>query len=55
MEIKYLRNRLSKEELKKRNLLIVKDFNDGLHRGEMAKKYKVTVPQIYNIINSFKV
>ena len=54
MEIKYLRNKLSKDALDKRNREILKQFNEGKVRTQIAQEYGITTQQIYNVINSFK-
>lgn len=53
MEIKYLRKRLSDVELKTRNRQLLIDFNSGMKRLDIAKKYNITLTQIYNIVKSF--
>lgn len=54
MEIKYLRKKLTEEELKTRNKQLVNDFNSGMKRLDIAKKYNITLTQIYNIVKSFE-
>jgi len=53
MEVKYKRKKLTVNELVQRNKKILIDFNKGERRLEIAKKYNLTLTQIYNIIRNF--
>lgn len=54
MEIKYKRIKLSQKAQDKRNKEILKLFNEGKNRREIAEQYKVSTQTIYDVINLFK-
>ncbi|RMD72952.1 MAG: hypothetical protein D6822_00415 [Cyanobacteria bacterium J149] len=43
-----------KSWVKKRDRMLVEDYNRGLQIKELVKKYNLSTPRIYQIINKYK-
>ncbi len=54
MRMKSIRNKLTSEEKKKRDLAMLKDFNQGDKVSDLTKRYNLSHTQVYTIMHELK-
>ena len=54
MRMKSIRNKLTPEQKKKRDLDMLKDFNKGDKVSDLTKKYNLSHTQVYKVMHELK-